>query len=247
MNCMKATVLIIGAGSDIGAAIAERFAREGHPLLLAARNSSRLLPQKADLEIRYNIPCSLLEMDITETGKLAGIWNQLPEKPGITISVVGYMNDNEKVFRDGVETERTIVTNYLGPAVLLNAVAEEYIKAGQGTIAGISSVAGLRGRQSNFIYGSAKAGFIAYLSGLRNRLYPHGVHVMTVLPGFVYTKMTAHLTLPGLLTAQPAAVADAVYKGIQKKKNILYVKWFWKWIMCIIRMIPEGIFKKKKL
>src|SRR5690606_12784913 len=116
-----------------------------------------------------------------------------------------------------------------------------------GTIVGISSVAGERGRQSNYLYGSAKAGFTAYLSGLRNALFSDNVHVVTVLPGFVYTKMTENLNLPKLLTAQPSEVADAIYAAVQKKKNTIYVRWFWKWIMLIIKCIPEFIFKKLKL
>jgi short-subunit dehydrogenase len=161
--------------------------------------------------------------------------------------VAGYMQDNDEVMRDTTATLQTIESNFTGPVTLLNSIALDYMKNGTGVIAGFSSVAGLRGRQSNFIYGSAKAGFIAYLSGLRNKLFHHQVHVLTVLPGFVYTKMTAHLSLPGLLTATPAQVANAVFTGIRKKKNVIYVKWFWKWIMCIIRMIPEFMFKKKKL
>jgi short-subunit dehydrogenase len=100
---------------------------------------------------------------------------------------------------------------------------------------------------SNYIYGSAKAGFTTYLSGLRNRLFHKNVHVVTVLPGFVYTKMTENLALPALLTAQPSVVADNVYEAIVKKKNIIYTKWFWRVIMCVIKAIPEFIFKKLKL
>ena len=122
-----------------------------------------------------------------------------------------------------------------------------YVQRGQGTIVGISSVAGNRGRQSNYIYGSAKAALTAYLSGLRNKMYHHKVHVLTVLPGFVNTKMTEHLKLPKPLTAQPEEVANAVYDGVKKKKNIIYVKWFWRSIMTIITSIPEPMFKKKKL
>ncbi|MBN8787909.1 MAG: SDR family NAD(P)-dependent oxidoreductase, partial [Terrimonas sp.] len=114
-------------------------------------------------------------------------------------------------------------------------------------IAGISSVAGERGRQNNYIYGSAKAGFTAYLSGLRNKLYKDNVHVVSVLPGFVYTKMTEHLKLPKLLTATPEDVATYTYNAIIKRKDIIYIKWFWKWIMFIIKCIPETIFKKKTL
>jgi short-subunit dehydrogenase len=112
---------------------------------------------------------------------------------------------------------------------------------------GISSVAGNRGRQSNYIYGSAKAGFTAYLSGLRNKLYHSKVHVLTVLPGFVNTRMTENLNLPKLLTAQPDEVGAAIYKAVKNKKDVLYVKWFWRWIMLIITSIPESMFKKRKL
>jgi short-subunit dehydrogenase len=108
-------------------------------------------------------------------------------------------------------------------------------------------VAGERGRQSNYFYGSAKAGFTAYLSGLRNRLFTEKVHVLTVKPGFVYTKMTENLPLPKLLTAVPEDVAKVVYSGVMKKKNVVYVKWFWRWIMLIIKSIPEFMFKKMKL
>ena len=100
---------------------------------------------------------------------------------------------------------------------------------------------------SNYIYGSAKAGFTAYLSGLRNRLFHVNVHVVSVLPGFVYTRMTEGLALPKLLTAEPEMVGESVYNAIIKKKNVVYVKWFWRWIMLIIRNIPEFIFKKLKL
>jgi short-subunit dehydrogenase len=130
---------------------------------------------------------------------------------------------------------------------MLEVIAADFEERGHGMIIGISSVAGERGRQSNYIYGSAKAGFNAYLSGLRNRLSKRGVHVMTVLPGFINTKMTASLDLPGLLTAQPEEVAEDIYKAFQKKKNFLYTKWFWRWIMLIIKYIPEPVFKRMGL
>jgi short-subunit dehydrogenase len=130
---------------------------------------------------------------------------------------------------------------------MLNLLSRAFVKRGSGTIVGISSVAGDRGRKSNYIYGSAKAGFTAYLSGLRNELFHSGVHVVSVLPGFVNTNMTAGLKLPPLITAQPEEVASAIYQAIRKKKNVVYVKWMWRYIMCIIKSIPEFIFKKMKL
>ena len=241
------TVLILGATSDIGFAIAKKFASEKYAIQLAARNVNRLKPFQSDIEIRYGVPCSTHAFDAADFETHDTFYNSLIPKPDVSVYVVGYMNENEKAIHQWNESLKTIHTNYAGAVSILNIITEDYAQRQSGTIAGISSVAGNRGRQSNYIYGSAKAAFTTYLSGLRNKLFHHKVHVLTVLPGFVYTKMTAHLRLPKLLTAKPEEVANAVYRGVQKKKNIVYVKWFWKWIMLIITSIPESIFKKKKL
>jgi short-subunit dehydrogenase len=241
------TVLILGATSDIGFAIAKKFASEKYAIQLAARHINQLKTFQSDIEIRYNVPCSVHEFDATRFETHASFYESLPVKPDISVYVIGYMNDNEKVIQDWNESLKTITANYTGAVSILNIIAADYYQKQNGAIVGISSVAGNRGRQSNYIYGSAKAAFTAYLSGLRNRLYHHKVHVLTVLPGFVNTKMTEHLQLPKLLTAQPEEVANVVYNGVTKKKNIVYIKWFWKWIMMIITSIPESMFKKKKL
>jgi short-subunit dehydrogenase len=241
------TVLILGATSDIGYAIARKFASEKYDVQLAARNTGSLQPFISDIQIRYGVICTLHSFDALNFGSHAGFYESLNPKPDVTVYVIGYMNENEKVINEWEESLRTINTNYTGAVSILNIIAADYASRKSGTIVGISSVAGNRGRQSNYIYGSAKSAFTAYLSGLRNKLYHDKVHVMTVLPGFVYTKMTEHLKLPPLLTANPETVAESIYKGVIGKKDILYVKWFWKWIMFIITSIPESIFKKKKL
>lgn len=241
------TVLILGATSDIGYAIAKKFASEGYDVQLAARKPEDLTAFQSDLQIRYNQHCTLHSFDALQFDTHAAFYNALSPKPGVVVYVIGYMTENEKAVQDWSESLQTINTNYTGAVSILNLIAEDYAQRGTGTIVGISSVAGNRGRQSNYIYGSAKAAFSAYLSGLRNAVFKKGVHVMTVLPGFVNTKMTEHLQLPKPLTAQPAEVATAVYNGVLKKLNVVYVKWFWRWIMLIITMIPESIFKKSKL
>jgi len=126
-------------------------------------------------------------------------------------------------------------------------IAKYYIGQKKGTIIGISSVAGDRGRASKLIYASAKAAFTTYLAGLRNKCFGYNVHVMTVQPGFVYTKMTENQPLPKLITSTPVQVADIIYRAYQRKTNILYVKWFWRYIMLIIQIIPEFQFKKMSL
>src|SRR5690606_22155094 len=161
----------------------------------------------------------------------------LAPKPDITICVFGYMGDNVAASQLWSEAHRVLSTNYTGAVSVLNVAAEYYITQKQGVIAGISSVAGERGRQSNYMYGSAKAGFTAYMSGLRNRLNHQHVHVVTVLPGFVYTRMTEDLSLPAALTATPEDVSNAVFNAVKNKKNVVYVKWFWRWIMLVIKCI----------
>lgn len=241
------TVLILGAGSDMAVAIARQFAAEKYDIQLAARNTSFLQAQQQDLEIRYSIRATTHAFDALDFGSHAAFYDSLQPKPDITVCVFGYLGDQELAQSSWQEAGRIIHTNYTGAVSILNIVANDYAARGQGAIVGISSVAGERGRQSNYLYGSAKAGFTAYLSGLRNRLFHRGVHVMSVQPGFVYTRMTEGLKLPPMLTAQPADVAAALVKGVKAGKNTLYVKWFWRYIMLIIKSIPEFIFKKLKL
>jgi decaprenylphospho-beta-D-erythro-pentofuranosid-2-ulose 2-reductase len=242
-----ATVLILGAASDIAIAIAEKFASEGYHIQLAARNAQRLQPLQSDLAIKYTSRVSVHEFDATDFASHVHVFESLDPKPDITICVFGYLGENEKALLDWSEASKILHTNYTGAVSILNIAALHYISKGAGVIAGIASVAGERGRQSNFLYGSAKAGFIAYLSGLRNRLFREKVHVCTIQPGFVYTKMTEELSLPKLLTATPEQVASAVYSAVEKRRNVVYVKWFWRWIMLIIKLIPEPIFKRLKL
>ena len=241
------TVLLLGAGSDMAVAIARKFAAAKYDIQLAGRHTAALIPQQQDLQVRYRVTATTHPFDATDFSSHAGFYAGLPVQPDITICVFGYLGDQEKAQQNWEEAAAIINTNYTGAVSILNIVAESYAARQQGAIIGISSVAGERGRQSNYIYGSAKAGFTAYLSGLRNRLFRAGVHVMSVQPGFVNTRMTQHLTLPPLLTAQPEQVAQAVFNAVKKQKNVLYVKWHWKYIMLIIKSIPEGIFKKLSL
>ena len=142
---------------------------------------------------------------------------------------------------------KIIDTNYTGVISLLNIIANDFEKRKRGFIIGISSVAGDRGKKSNYLYGSAKVAFTTYLSGLRNRLYKANVHVLTVKPGFVNKHMTAKIDLTKRLTAQPEDVAKDIFDAQKSKKDILYTMWTWKWIMMFIKMIPEFLYKKTNL
>ena len=236
-------VLIVGAKSDIAKATAREYAQQGYDLYLAARNANELEAFANDITVRTQKTVKTIELDILDYQHHQFFYDQLEEKPLGVITAVGYLGNQEKAQSDFNEAKRIIDTNFTGIVSLLNIVANDFEQRRSGFIVGISSVAGDRGRKCNYIYGSAKAALTAYLSGLRNRLYDAQVQVLTVKPGFVATKMTEDLDLPEKLTAQPEAVAKDIYKAQKKGKNVLYTKWIWRWIMLIIKMIPEWKFK----
>jgi decaprenylphospho-beta-D-erythro-pentofuranosid-2-ulose 2-reductase len=241
------TVLVLGATSDIAMAIANKFASHQYNIQLAARSPARLQPLKSDIEIRYHVDCATYSFDAVNFNSHGSFFENLIPKPDITICVFGLLGEEEKAFNDWKFAESIINTNFTGAVSILNIAAKYYISQQKGTIIGISSVAGDRGRASKLIYGSAKAALTSYLSGLRNMCFEENVQVITVKPGFVYTKMTENLPLPKSLTSTPREVANAIYKSFIKKKNVIYIKWFWKYIMIIIKNIPEFQFKKMKL
>ncbi len=240
-------VLIIGAKSDIAKATAREYAKNGYDLYLAARNVDELAEFAKDVITRTQRDIRLVELDILDYASHQAFYDNLDEKPLGVISAIGYLGEQEKAQSDFDEAKQIMDTNYTGVVSLFNIIADDFEKRRSGFMVGISSVAGDRGRKSNYIYGSAKAALTAYLSGLRNRLYDAQVHVLTVKPGFVATKMTEDMDLPEKLTAQPEEVAEDIYKAQQSNKNVLYTKWIWKWVMLIIRNIPEFQFKKMSI
>lgn len=240
-------VLILGASSDIGLAIARKFASIGHPIQLAARNKDALEADRADIAVRFNVSVTSHTFDALAIETHAAFVDDLPDVPQIAVCVVGYMGEQSENLRDHEKASLVMRSNFEGPAAILAELANRFEARGTGTLVGVSSVAGERGRATNYVYGSAKAGFTAFLSGLRNRLAENGVHVLTVLPGFVATRMTAGMDLPAKLVAQPEEVAEKVAVAVQKGRNVIYVKPVWWLIMLIIRNVPERIFKKMKI
>lgn len=240
-------VLIVGAKSDMAKAVAREYAKNGYDIYLAARDTEMLKPLAKDIVIRTGCKVELLELDILDFESHQSWYAEIEEKPAGVVCAVGYLGDQTAAQEDFREAKKIIDTNYTGIVSLLNVIANDFEMRKDGFLVGISSVAGERGRKSNYIYGSAKAAFTAYLSGLRNRLYASGVQVLTVKPGFVATRMTAHMDLPKRLTAYPEEVAKDIFRAQQAGKDVLYTKWMWRWIMLVIRGIPEFQFKKMSI
>jgi short-subunit dehydrogenase len=238
------TVLILGARSDIAVAIARSFAHAGANLILAARTASRLEGDAQDLRVRHGVTVSTIEFDVLALARHGSFLDHLGRLPDVVVCAVGLLGDQIISEKDAASARLVMDTNYVAPALFLGEIANRMEKRGSGTIVGISSVAGERGRARNYVYGSAKAAFTAFLSGLRARLARRGIKVITVKPGFVATRMTAGMELPAILTAQPEEVADSVDRAIRRHQDVVYVRRIWTVIMALIRALPEPIAKR---
>ena len=230
-------------------ATARCFATEGEPLLLAARNQEALPHLKDDLLVRGAKQVDLLPaFDASSPEGLSDLLNALEEvKPDRVLIAVGMLPEPEDCEVDAEKASLALQVNFDSVVRMLTPLANKMAEWEGGTLAVISSVAGLRGRQSNYHYGAAKGGLNIFLQGLRNRLHPHGVRVLTILPGFVDTPMTADLD-QGPLYIPAETAGKIIHKAMTKGKgDVVYVPWFWWAIMLIIRMIPEPIFKRLKL
>lgn len=246
----KQTILILGATSAIARAAAFCWAKRGYNLYLASRDKHELERISADISIRCGVVVRHSVFDIGEFSTHESfIGKVLEETSGNFCGVLlaaGYLGNQATAVTDFGEAKKIIDVNYIGACSILTQCANVLIGRKETFIAAISSVAGDRGRQSNYVYGSAKAGLNVFLEGMRNRLFPQGVHVLTIKPGFVDTAMT--YGRPGMfLVASPELVAETIVKAVDKRKNIVYIPWFWRIIMGIIQSIPECIFKRLKL
>jgi short-subunit dehydrogenase len=242
--------MIIGATSAIAQSVARLYAVRGARMFLVGRNPSRLEAVADDLRVRGAARVEFLAADLADHDRhaeiLAAAWDALPAMDVVLIAH-GLLPDQSRCQLSVADTLHAIDVNFLSVVSLLTLLANRFEENGRGTFAVISSVAGDRGRQSNYIYGAAKSGLDAFLQGLRNRLNKSGVHVVTVKPGFVDTPMTAHIPERGLLWAQPDAVAAGIVSAVDKQKDVVYLPGFWALIMFVIRSIPERIFKRLSL
>jgi decaprenylphospho-beta-D-erythro-pentofuranosid-2-ulose 2-reductase len=250
MDISKPTLLILGATSDMARATALVFCKEGWNLLLAGRDLVATASIARDLALRAGyesttFPVYSFDAFAPETHE--AFWNGLPCCPEVVLCAVGGGGDPLTAQHDLDLTDRILRANFTGLVPVLSLAANAFEKRGSGTIIGIGSVAGDRGRAANYVYGSAKAGFATFLAGLRNRLADKGVHVITVKPGFAATAMSNGLDLPPLLTAQPAEIGIAIFKAYKAKRDTVYVKWIWRWIMFLIIHTPEFVFKRTNL
>ncbi|MDV7145288.1 SDR family NAD(P)-dependent oxidoreductase [Tropicimonas sp. TH_r6] len=242
------TWLILGATSSMARALSRKLAEQGAQLLLAGRDLTDLEASAADCRLRGAPLAEVLRFDARDPGTFQPILDRMADLDGTPNAAVfvGSMPPQEEIDTDPSLIDGTVADSFTGPARLLHGLAPLLEARGAGTIVGVSSVAGDRGRVGNYVYGAAKSGFTTYMSGLRNRLGRSGAHAITVKPGFVDTAMT--WGLEGMfLVAPPEAVADSILNAVEKKKNVIYTPFFWRYIMMIIRAVPEPIFRKMSI
>ena len=251
MNSLN-KVVVFGATSDIAIATLRQLIARGASVYCVARNGERLEHLLNDLRVRGGEGQIIAgeAADLSDMGKHEEIWRRAQDAlKGVDAVLVahGVMHSQADCQRSIKLTVNMLIVNAVSVISLLTPIANDFEEQKKGVIAVISSVAGDRGRQSNYVYGSAKGMLNVFLQGLRNRLFKSKVSVLTVKPGFTRTKMTEGMKRSGFLWADPSDVARGIIKAMQKGKDVVYLKPIWWLVMFIIRAIPEALFKRLKL
>lgn len=242
-------VLVIGATAAIAQATAAAYAAEGARLFLVGRDAGRLAAVADDLRVRGAVSVATYLLDVTEFDKHAAMLDAAIAALGTLDAVLiahGTLGDQAACEASVDETLREWTTNCTSVIALLTPLANRFEAQRHGTIAVITSVAGDRGRVSNYVYGAAKGALTIFLQGLRGRLAKANVRVVTIKPGIVDTPMTAHLA-KGPLFASPQRVGADIHRAMTRGADVIYTPWFWRGIMAIITAIPERIFKRMSL
>jgi decaprenylphospho-beta-D-erythro-pentofuranosid-2-ulose 2-reductase len=241
-------ILIVGATSAIATEVARAYAARGASLMLTGRNPRRLAAVADDLKVRGAARVETAVLDVLATESHAAIVERafVPGRVDAAIIAHGTLPDQAGCQASAAETVRALEVNFTATVALLTLLANRFEAQRHGTIAVITSVAGDRGRQSNYVYGAAKGGLAVFLQGLRNRLHPAGVSVVTLKPGFVDTPMTADVP-KNLLFSTARHAGRSIHRAIEGRRDVAYIPWFWRPIMALITSLPESIFKRLRL
>lgn len=247
---MSQGLVILGATSKIAQEVARLAAREGRELMLVARNEERLEAVAGDALSRGASRVECIAADLSDVAQHEALWARIEKampEMGAVLLAYGSLGDQGKADDSVAYTLRELNTNFTSAASLLAHAAASMERRKRGVLAAITSVAGDRARRSNYVYGTAKGALTLFVQGLRAKLFPSGVRVLTIKPGPVDTPMIAHMK-KGLLTASPKSVAATIYREMEDgKADVIYVPAYWRVIMAAIKAIPEGAGKKMKL
>jgi len=242
-------ILVIGGTSAIAESTARLFAERGDAMFLTARNPSRLEAVASDLRVRGAAKVTAAILEAADYDRHEAVIEEAHGALGGLDAVLiahGTLPDQRQCEISTELTRAQFETNALSVISLLTHLANRFEEQGHGTLAVISSVAGDRGRQSNYVYGAAKAAIDTFMEGLRNRLFRSGVRVLTIKPGLVDTPMTTGFR-KNFLWAKPERVGRGIFKAMDSRSGVVYLPWFWRPIMELIRAIPEAVFKRIRL
>lgn len=243
-------ICLVGATSAIARALADRLAARGATLYLAARSEEDVERIGRDLEVRHQAAVDWGPFEATDPKDHETVLDSATDAMGgvdVVFVAVGMFGNQTRAEEEPVHLREIIEINFTAVAQLLSRAAHRLEAREAGMLVALSSVAGDRGRASNYAYGSAKAGLTAFLSGLRARLYESGVHVLTVKPGPVDTKMTFDMEDPPPLMAKPGDVASDIVRAMEQQKDVCYSPSVWRYIMAALRLLPSSIFKTLSL
>ena len=243
------TVLALGATSAIAEATLRLLAERGARFYLVGRHPDKLHAVAADLHTRGASGVATHAMDLDDTAAHGAMLMAAAQSLGtieLALLAHGVLGDQQEAEASYAAAEAVVRTNFLSAVSLISWLANYFETMKQGTLAVISSVAGDRGRKSNYVYGASKGALTIFVDGVRNRIDRAGVQVLTIKPGFVATPMTAHLA-QGPLFAKPAQVARGIVKAIEKRRDVVYLPGYWRWIMLAVRMVPRRVFKNMNM
>jgi decaprenylphospho-beta-D-erythro-pentofuranosid-2-ulose 2-reductase len=238
-------IIIVGATSAVAQAAIRMWAAAQHSLVLYGRNASELEKIAADARVRGAVEVTVHAGDIASTNYAQAAVAALAPA-AIALIAHGSLTLSDRADTDPVYLDEEINVNFTSAAIWAQLLCNHMAAHGGGSVAVISSVAGDRGRYSNHAYGAAKAGLSAYCSGLRARMSHRGVNVLTVKPGFIDTPMMSHVTKKGALWATPEQIAQGIVRGIERKRDVIYLPKFWWLILLAVKHVPESIFKRLK-
>jgi len=257
----KSSILVLGGKSELGLSIAKKFSSNNFNIILAGRNISSHVKIKDKLENEFGNKCKLIDFDVLNFNdhkrfiyeiisinkKLSDFHGEKKNIPDVIVCVVGKMI-NKKNNKDPYdEIKEEMLTNYVAPSMLIELITNEIQNFNEcSNIIGVSSVAGERGRASNYFYGSAKSGFTQYLSGLRQKLNQRQIPVTTIIPGYIDTKMLENISAPKFLISSPEQVAELIFNSYKTNKEVVFTR-YWRYIMFAIKLIPEFIFKNIRI
>ena len=239
--------IILGASSPLARAFAFAIAKPQQKIILVGRDTDDLTVIGQDLTLRTHAKTHIMTSDVLHHDQHAALVNQccrlLGKQPMHIFCAIGMMPSQRALNDDAALLTQTLQTNGASLIALLHCFAAPLEQRGDGSLTVLSSVAGDRGKPSNYVYGAAKASVSVYLEGLRARLHPHGIPVLTVKAGPIDSSMTWNLAT-ATPVAHPADLARAIKKAWRRKKNVLYYPHYWRWIMMVIRHLPEAVLKR---